>query len=138
MAKEKKFRKQFTSSEALKSLINLNGTMAILKREDNQVEMEFGCTEEGVRIEPYTSKFKVQIMRNAFIYITELKRRRPNAPIFREDNSSLSLGHDGIYYFTFRLPEAMVEQLPEKLAHQALAIAQKVVNEILYKEAEEV
>ena len=57
----------------------------------------------------------------------------------REDHSSLSLGRDGVYYFTFRLPSALVEQLPEKLAHEALMIAQKVVNEILYTEvAEEV
>ena len=45
---------------------------------------------------------------------------------FREDNSSLTLGHDGHYYFVFTLPEKKLSQLPDRLVHQALSIAQKV------------
>ena len=40
--------------------------------------------------------------------------------------STLTLGRDGKYYFCFILPEAKVKQLPDRLVHQALSIAQKV------------
>ena len=40
--------------------------------------------------------------------------------------------------FVPQLPAEKVEELPDRLTQQALAIAQKVVNEILYTEAEEV
>ena len=45
---------------------------------------------------------------------------------FREDNSSLTLGRDHRYYFVFTLEEGQVKQLPDRLVHQALTIAQKV------------
>ena len=45
---------------------------------------------------------------------------------FREDNSSLTLGRDRRYYFVFTLPEKQLAQLPDRLVHQALTIAQKV------------
>ena len=44
---------------------------------------------------------------------------------FREDNSSLTLGRDDRYYFVFTLPEKHLAQLPDRLVHQALSIAQK-------------
>ena len=44
----------------------------------------------------------------------------------REENSTLTLGRDGKYYFYFSLPESQVKVLPEALVHQALSIAQKV------------
>lgn len=47
-------------------------------------------------------------------------------PLFREDNSSLSLGRNGRYYFVFTLPEELVDELPLELVRQALSIAQKV------------
>lgn len=90
-----------------------------------------------MNLRPYTAKCKVQRMRDGNLYITELKKRVPNKPIFREDNSSLSLGHDGKYYFYFSLPAEKVDELPDKLTQQALAIAQKVVNEILFTEVAE-
>ena len=46
-------------------------------------------------------------------------------PLFREDNSSLTLGRDRRYYFVFTLPEKQLAQLPDRLVHQALSIAQK-------------
>ena len=51
-----------------------------------------------------------------------------NAPLFREDNSSLSLGKDGRYYFVFSLPEDRVNELPEQLLRQARAIARKAMS----------
>ena len=65
------------------------------------------------------------------VYITERPRRQRNSPLFREDNSSLTLGRDGKYYFCFILPEAKSDSLPDALVHQALSIAQKVERTIL-------
>ena len=124
--------------DALRSTTTLDGQMTFCKDENGLNLLDFACTEQ-VRVEAFEAQCKVQVMRDGYVYITEKKRRIRNKPIFREDHSSLSLGRDGVYYFTFRLPSALVEQLPEKLAHEALMIAQKVVNEILYTEvAEEV
>ena len=122
---------------ALRSATTLDGQMTFCKDENGLNLLDFACTEQ-VRVEAFEAQCKVQVMRDGYVYITEKKRRIRNKPIFREDHSSLSLGRDGVYYFTFRLPAALVEQLPEKLAHEALMIAQKVVNEILYTKAEEV
>ncbi len=124
------------NTDALKSATTLDGQMTLYKNENGLNLMDFACTEQ-VRIEPFTANCKVQVMRDGNVYITEKKRRKRNKPIFREDHSSLSLGLDGVYYFTFRLPAEQVDDLPEKLAHEALVIAQKVVNEILYVNAEE-
>ena len=132
-----KMSKNKKNQAALKSATTLDGQMTLYKNENGLNLLDFACTEK-VRIEAFTATCKVQAMRDGYIYITEKKKRKYNKPIFREDHSSLSLGTDGIYYFVFRLPAEMVEQLPEKLAHEALMLAQKVVNEILYTKAEEV
>ena len=73
----------------------------------------------------------VQAMRDGNVHITELPKLKRNTPLFREDNSSLTLGRDGKYYFCFILPEGQVKQLPDRLVHQALSIAQKVERTIL-------
>ena len=57
-------------------------------------------------------------------YHREAARLR-NTPLFREDNCSLTLGRDGKYHFIFTLPEELVDELPDRLLHQALSIAQK-------------
>ena len=51
-----------------------------------------------------------------------------NTPLFREDNCSFSLGQDGRYYFVFTMPQEQVDELPEQLVLQAVAIAQKVIG----------
>ena len=117
--------------------VTLNGMMVFGTTSNGLNIADFECCED-VALRPYTAKCKVQRMRDGNMYITELKKRVRNTPIFREDNSSLSLGKDGRYYFFFSLPSERVEVLPDELVRQALAIAQKVVNEILYTEAEEV
>jgi hypothetical protein len=38
---------------------------------------------------------------------------------------------DGKYYFCFILSEELLKQLPDRLVHQALAIAQKVERTII-------
>jgi len=116
----------------------VNGTMTFAKNSNNLNIIDFNCTEMDVELDPYSGRFKVQIMHDGDVYITEMKKRKRNKPLFREDNSSLSLGFDGRYYFSFSLDAEEVEELPEKLVHQALMIAQKVVNGILTANAEEV
>ena len=115
------------------------------KRQNNNVEiintvegmMTFGTIEgglhiadfaccESVQLTPYIATCKVQAMRGGNVYITQKPKRIHNHPIFREDNSSLTLGRDGKYHFIFTLPQEQEAELPEKLVHQALAIAQKV------------
>ena len=92
--------------------------------------LDFMCTE-CVEMEPFLANCKVQGMRDGNVYITERPKKKHNTPLFREDNSSLTLGRDGKYYFCFILPEELVKQLPDRLVHQALAIAQKVDHTIL-------
>jgi hypothetical protein len=70
-------------------------------------------------------------MRDGNVYMTEKPKRQKNKPLFRDDNSSLSLGRDGKYYFVFTLPEQLVAELPEQLVRQASAIAQKVIRELI-------
>ncbi len=53
-----------------------------------------------------------------------------NTPLFREDNSTLTLGRDGRYYFVFTVPEEFLNELPDRQVHQSLAIAQKVTKMI--------
>ena len=125
------------NSMKIKNQTQIEGTMTFIETDNDLHLMDF-VNYEGVEMKPFTATCKVQAMRDGNVYVTEKKRRRRNKPIFREDHSSLSLGFDGVYYFTFRLPAELVDELPDRLAHEALVIAQKVVNEILYANAEEV
>ena len=131
-------KKQTKKTNALRSNMTVNGTMTFAKNNDNLNIIDFNCTEMDVELDPYSGRFKVQVMHDGDVYITEMKKRKRNRPLFREDNSSLSLGFDGRYFFCFSLDAEEVEELPDKLVHQALLIAQKVVNGILYTNAEEV
>ena len=115
----------------------MDGQMTLYKNENGLNLMDFACTER-VRIEAFTATCKVQAMRDGNVYITEKKRRKRNKPIFREDHSSLSLGHDGKYYFYFAMPEEQVGVLPDQLVNEALAIAQKMANALLNAMEEEV
>ena len=103
----------------------LNGMMTFGTINDNQHILDFTSTEFA-EMDPFFANCKVQGMRDGNVYITERPKQKHNTPLFREDNSSLTLGRDGKYYFCFILPEELVKQLPDRLVHQALAIAQKV------------
>lgn len=93
---------------------------------DNHLHVLDFCSTDCAEVEPFIADCKVQAMRDGNVYITQKPRRIHNSPLFREDNSSLTHGRDGKYYFCFILPEDMLKQLPDRLVHQALAIAQKV------------
>ena len=99
--------------------------MTFGKTGKGQNMLDFMCTE-GAEISPFIADCKVQAMCDGNVYITERPKRIHNSPIFREDNSSLTMGRDGRVYFYFSLPQEQLAELPGKLVHQALAIAQKV------------
>lgn len=108
----------------------VDGLMTFGVTDNGQHVLDFMCTE-CVEMEPFMANCKVQGMRDGNVYITERPKQKHNTPLFREDNSSLTLGRDGKYYFCFILPEDLVKQLPDRLVHQALSIAQKVDRTIL-------
>ena len=110
----------------------VDGLMTFGTTDNGLHTLDFMCTE-CVEMEPFLANCRVQGMRDGNVYITERPKQKHNTPIFREDNSTLTLGRDGKYYFCFILPEAQVKQLPDRLVHQALSIAQKVERQILQK-----
>ena len=115
-----------------KKTTNVDGMMTFGKTDNGLNVLDFKATEY-VEMPAFTANCKVQGMHNGDVYITEKPKRIHNTPLFREDNSSLTLGRDGKYYFIFAMPAVLVDELPEQLVHQALAIAQKVERNILNK-----
>lgn len=120
-------KKQKRQDNNVEIFNTLNGMMTFGKINDNQHILDFVSTAFA-EVEPFTADCKVQAMRDGNVYITEKPKRIHNHPIFREDNSTLTLGRDGRYYFVFTMPKENVKEMPEKLMHQALAIAQKVAK----------
>ena len=111
-------------------IVMLDGMMAFGMKEDGLRSLDFQCCEE-VEAETFVGNFKVQAMRDGNVYMEEKPKRVKNKPIFREDNSSLTLGRDGRYYFYFSLPKELVDELPMELVRQAYAISRKVIENIL-------
>ena len=111
-------------------VVMLDGMMALGMKEDGLRSLDFQCCED-VEAETFVGNFKVQAMRDGNVYMEEKPKRVKNKPIFREDNSSLSLGRDGRYYFYFSLPKELVDELPMELVRQAYAISRKVIENIL-------
>ena len=96
--------------------------------------MTFGATDNGLHtLDFMCTECVEQGMRDGNVYITEKPKRVRGKALFREDNSTLTLGRDGRYYFVFTLPEAKADILPDTLVHQALSIAQKVSSMLLNK-----
>ena len=108
----------------------VDGLMTFGETDNGLHTLDFMCTE-CVEMEPFLANCRVQGMRDGNVYITEKPKRVRGKALFREDNSTLTLGRDGKYYFCFILPEAKVKRLPDALVHQALSIAQKVERTIL-------
>ena len=118
----------------VRNQVTLDGLMTIGMSEKGLRIADFECCEDAV-VEDFTARCKVQLMRDGNMYISELPKRVKNKPIFRVDNSSLSKGRDGKYYFVFMLDEELIRLLPEKLITQASEIAQRVIRELInYKD----
>ena len=121
---------KINKKNAIEKTTTLDGMMTFGKLDDGLNALDFSSFE-AVEMEPFSATCKVQAMRDGNVYITEKPKRVRNKPLFREDNSSLTLGRDGNYYFVFKLSEELVEELPDRLVQQSLAIAQKVQRGII-------
>lgn len=110
--------------------VTLDGMMTIGMLENELIIADFMCCED-VEMQAFSGTFKVEGKRDGNVYMTQKPRRVRNKAIFRDDNASLSQGQDKRWYFYFSLDENQLEQLPEKLVHQASAIAQKVIRELI-------
>ena len=122
--------KNNNKKKTIKRQVTLDGLMTIGMLENGLHTADFECCEDAV-MGNFTARCKVQLMRDDNMYIKELPKRVKNKPIFRVDNSSLSKGRDGKYYFVFILDEELIRLLPEKLISQASEIAQKVIRELI-------
>jgi hypothetical protein len=112
--------------------VTLDGLMTIGMLENGLKIADFMCCED-VEMEAFSGTFKVEGKRDGNVYMTQLPKRIRNKAIFRDDNASLSQGQDKRWYFYFSLDEDQLEQLPEKLERQAIAIAQKVLWNLIMK-----
>ena len=93
----------------------------------------------------FTKKTHKNVDYEAIVSLEELKNglrladivscdeRHRNKPIFRDDNSSFTLGRDGRYYFMFTMPEQLVNEIPYQLKRQAAAIAGKIEEALALK-----
>ena len=112
------------------SEMTLNGMMTFGECENGLRFADFECCEE-VEMEPFVGDCKVQVMRDGNVYITERPKRIRNRALLRDDNSSLSLGQNGRFYFVFSMPAAELDKLPAQLVRQASAIAGKFMRLIM-------
>ncbi len=104
--------------------------MTFIKWKNGLHTADFECCDD-VQVEPFTANCKVQCMRDGNVYISQLPKRIRGKAMFRDDNSTLTLGRDGRYYFVFTLPQQQLNHLPAQLVRQAGAIAQKVIRKLL-------
>ena len=119
--------------DATQRQVTLDGLMTIGMLETGLRTLQFECCED-VEEEPFKGDFHVQGMRDGNVYMQQRPKRVRNKAIFRDDNSSLSHGQDGRWYFYFSLDEDQLGLLPEKLIRQASVIAQKVIHELIMKQ----
>ena len=130
-SKARKFNKTMTkkisNNKLNESEVTLDGMMVFGKLENGLRYADFECCEDA-EMEAFSGNCKVQMMRDGNVYITELPKRIRNRALFREDNSSLSLGKNGKFYFVFSMPEEQIDELPAELIRQASAIAGKMIR----------
>ena len=112
------------------SEMTLNGMMTFGECENGLRFADFECCED-VEMEPFVGDCRVQMMRDGNVYITERPKRIRNRALLRDDNSSLSLGQNGRFYFVFSMPAAELDKLPAQLVRQASAIAEKFMRLIM-------
>ena len=117
--------------KAINKPVMLDGYMAV-SEENNLHILDFVCCED-VQMDAFTGKCKVELMRDGNVYISELPKQHKNKSIFRDDNCSLSHGHNGKFYFVFTMDDDRLGDLPQQLIQQAGNIARKVLKEIIFK-----
>jgi len=114
----------------------VDGMMIFGRLENGERTLDFECCED-VAAEPFKGDFHVQGMRDGNVYMQQKPQRPRNKPLFRDDNSSLSHGRNGRYYFVFSMDDEELEQLPRELTRQAGVIAQKVLRGIIFSGEEQ-
>lgn len=112
-----------------KNTMMIDGFMTLGVTDSGLMTADFECCED-VEMEAHEALCKVQLMRDGNMYITERPPRKRNTPLFRQDNSSLSLGRNGRYYFVFSLPQEQVGELSERLVSQANEVARKIQSRL--------
>ena len=117
-------------SQILGEQVMVDGMMAFGKLETGQRTLDFECCED-VAAEAFQGDFHVRGMRDGNVYMTEKPKRHKNKPLFRDDNCSLSHGHNEKYYFVFTMDDIRLGELPQQLVQQAGNIAQKVIRELI-------
>ena len=118
------------AKKAIREQVMVEGVMTFGVLENGLRMADFMCCED-VEMTPFISDFRVQGMRDGNVYMQQRPKRVRNKAIFRDDNSSLSHGQDGKWYFYFSLDEDRIGELPNQLVRQAKAIAQKVERELI-------
>ena len=119
-------------SKKTKKQVMVDGLMAFGELENGLRTADFQAMED-VELEAFTSLFKVQGMRDGNLYMTEQPKRVRNKPMFREDNSSFSMGRNHQVYFVFTMSDALIDEVPQQLVRQASVIAQKIIRDLLSK-----
>ena len=105
--------------------VTVDGLMTFGKLDNNLNQADFVPCED-VEVEPCIGRFKVQILRNGYVYLEQLAKRIRNSPLFRLAHSSFSYGRNAIYYFNFYIPDSEAERLPDLLEQEAHEAAERV------------
>lgn len=105
--------------------VTVDGLMTFGKLDNNLNQADFVPCED-VEVEPCIGRFKVQILRNGYVYIEQLAKRIRNSPLFRLAHSSFSYGRNAVYYFNFYIPDSEAERLPDLLEQEAHEAAERV------------
>lgn len=113
--------------KTINTQVTLEGLMTFSKLETGLRTADFECCDD-VETEAFVGRFRVQGMHDGNVYMTEMPKRVRNHPLFRQENSTLTLGQNGMYYFVFRLPESEAEELPGMLVKEARQAATKLVK----------
>ena len=105
--------------------VTVDGLMTIGKLDNDLNQADFVPCED-VEVEPCIGRFKVQILRNGYVYLEQLAKRIRNNPLFRLAHSSFSYGKNAVYYYNFYIPDSEAERLPDLLEQEAHEAAERV------------
>ena len=116
--------------------VTVDGMMTYGMDENGLHTADFANFDGAKGIEAFEGKCRVRVMRDGNLYLNELPKpiRKGGKKLFREDNSTLTLGRNHFFYFEFILAEELLDELPDKLVLQAGNIAKKVTLELKKRE----
>ena len=121
------------NNQKTKKEITVEGMMTYGQKDNGLHTLNFVCLEDVI-IEMIKGNFDVQVMEDGNIYMVQKPKRERNMPLYRDDNSSLSLGKNDRYYFTFSLPKDRAGELSAELVRQASTLAGKFLRGVINKE----